>query len=82
MTATRSEPGAERILVPPQARAGTTVAGGTLERIFKLSAWGTTAGTEALAGLTTFMVMACIIFVNPTILATTLPDAGLRPRRQ
>ena len=40
-----------------------------LERYFDLSAQGTTVGREARAGLTTFMVMAYIIFVNPAILS-------------
>jgi AGZA family xanthine/uracil permease-like MFS transporter len=40
-----------------------------LERVFALRARGTTVGTEALAGITTFMVMAYIIFVNPAILS-------------
>ena len=40
-----------------------------LESAFKLRDHGTTVGTEALAGLTTFMVMAYIIFVNPAILS-------------
>jgi AGZA family xanthine/uracil permease-like MFS transporter len=40
-----------------------------LERCFKLREHGTTVGTEVLAGLTTFMVMAYIIFVNPAILS-------------
>lgn len=40
-----------------------------LERLFRLRAHGTTVGTEVLAGLTTFMVMAYIIFVNPAILS-------------
>ena len=40
-----------------------------LERIFHLRECGTTVGTEVLAGLTTFMVMAYIIFVNPAILS-------------
>ena len=39
-----------------------------LERLFKLSANKTTVGTELLAGMTTFLTMACIIFVNPEIL--------------
>ncbi len=39
-----------------------------LERFFDLRARGTNVGTEILAGVTTFMVMAYIIFVNPTIL--------------
>ena len=40
----------------------------TLERWFQLKAHGTKVGTEVRAGLTTFMVMAYIIFVNPIIL--------------
>jgi AGZA family xanthine/uracil permease-like MFS transporter len=39
-----------------------------LERWFNLRERGTTVGTEVVAGLTTFMVMAYIIFVNPAIL--------------
>ena len=38
------------------------------ERIFKLSKNGTTAKTEILAGLTTFMTMAYIIALNPNLL--------------
>jgi AGZA family xanthine/uracil permease-like MFS transporter len=45
-----------------------------LERTFDLTARGTTVGTEVRAGLTTFMVMAYIIAVNPGILTTTSPD--------
>ena len=45
-----------------------------LERIFRLKANGTNARTEVMAGLTTFMTMAYIIFVNPSILeAAGLP---------
>ncbi|WP_310331487.1 NCS2 family permease [Roseateles asaccharophilus] len=44
-----------------------------LERMFKLQAHGTTVRTELMAGLTTFLTMAYIIFVNPTILG----DAGM-----
>jgi AGZA family xanthine/uracil permease-like MFS transporter len=40
-----------------------------LEGYFRLREHGTTVGTEVLAGLTTFMVMAYIIFVNPAILS-------------
>lgn len=39
-----------------------------LERYFQLSAHGTNVRTELLAGLTTFLTMAYIIFVNPDIL--------------
>ncbi len=45
----------------------------TLKRIFKLEEHGTTVRTELLAGLTTFLTMAYILFVNPSILG----DAGM-----
>ncbi len=41
---------------------------------FKFSERGTTIGTEARAGLTTFMVMAYIIFLNPSILTGGFKD--------
>ena len=44
-----------------------------LERVFKLSANKTNVKTEFVAGLTTFMTMAYILAVNPSILA----DAGM-----
>ncbi|MBU2919114.1 MAG: AGZA family xanthine/uracil permease-like MFS transporter [Psychrosphaera sp.] len=47
-----------------------------LERLFKLSAHGTTVKTEMMAGLTTFLTMAYIIFVNPSILADAGMDKG------
>ena len=40
-----------------------------LESYFRLREHGTTVATELVAGLTTFMVMAYIIFVNPAILS-------------
>ena len=39
-----------------------------LQRYFKLDEHGTTVRTELVAGLTTFLTMAYIIFVNPSIL--------------
>jgi AGZA family xanthine/uracil permease-like MFS transporter len=39
-----------------------------LERCFGLARAGATVGSEVRGGLTTFMVMAYIIFVNPAIL--------------
>lgn len=39
-----------------------------LERFFKLKEHGTDVRTEVFAGLTTFLTMAYIIFVNPSIL--------------
>ncbi len=53
--------------------AATPPATGLLERLFKLSLHGTTVKTELAAGLTTFITMAYIIFVNPNIMA----DAGI-----
>lgn len=47
-----------------------------LDRFFQLDAHGTTVGREVLAGLTTFLTMAYIIFVNPQILAETGMDHG------
>src|SRR5262249_43075803 len=40
-----------------------------LERFFRLSENGTTARTEIIAGLTTFLTMAYIIFVQPMVLS-------------
>ena len=40
-----------------------------LERYFKLSAHGSNVRTEVMAGITTFLTMAYIIFVNPDILS-------------
>ena len=42
-----------------------------LERVFKLTEHQTVVRTEVLAGVTTFLTMAYIIFVNPSILGTT-----------
>ena len=39
-----------------------------LEQLFGLKACGTTARTEILAGLTTFLTMSAILFINPDIL--------------
>ena len=44
-----------------------------LDKIFKLSKNGTNVKTEVVAGITTFMTMAYILAVNPSILA----DAGM-----
>jgi AGZA family xanthine/uracil permease-like MFS transporter len=50
--------------------------GGMIGEFFKFAERGTTLGTEARAGLTTFMVMAYIIFLNGNIIAKPL---GLDP---
>src|ERR1700728_2856264 len=49
-----------------------------LERYFRFAEHGTDWRTETLAGLTTFITMAYIIFVNPSILAETgMPIAAV-----
>lgn len=45
-----------------------------LENQFGLKANGTSVRTEVIAGITTFLTMAYIIFVNPEILSTTGMD--------
>jgi adenine/guanine/hypoxanthine permease len=47
-----------------------------LENYFNLRENGTTVRTEAVAGLTTFLAMAYIIFVNPLILGDAGMDMG------
>ena len=47
-----------------------------LERLFQLKAHNTTVRTEVLAGITTFLTMAYILFVNPEMLAKTGMDHG------
>ncbi|HEX5451108.1 MAG TPA: NCS2 family permease [Candidatus Limnocylindrales bacterium] len=67
-----------------EAQAGTEQAaptadggrGGGLAGYFQLAEHGTTVGTEIRAGITTFLVMAYILFVNPSIIAQPL---GLSP---
>jgi AGZA family xanthine/uracil permease-like MFS transporter len=44
---------------------------GSLERYFQFAELGTNWRTETLAGITTFITMAYIIFVNPAILSQT-----------
>ena len=48
-----------------------------LENFFRLTEHKTSVRTEVIAGITTFLTMAYIIFVNPTILG----DDGHGPRR-
>ncbi len=52
-----------------------------IEKFFHIRQSGSTVGTELVAGVTTFMVMAYIIFVNPSILSFAgIPDLqGLGP---
>jgi AGZA family xanthine/uracil permease-like MFS transporter len=47
-----------------------------LERRFRLSEHDTTVGTEVLAGATTFLTMAYIVFVQPAVLGAAGMDPG------
>jgi AGZA family xanthine/uracil permease-like MFS transporter len=47
-----------------------------LEKRFALAAHGTSVRTEVVAGVTTFMTMAYIIFVQPAVLGAAGMDAG------
>lgn len=47
-----------------------------LEKLFKLKDNNTDIRTEVLAGITTFMTMAYILAVNPSILAAAGMDQG------
>ena len=47
-----------------------------LERTFGLSENRTNVRTEFIAGLTTFLTMVYIVFVNPTILGNAGMDKG------
>ena len=49
---------------------------GGLDAFFKLSERGTTVGTEVRAGITTFLVMAYIIFLNPAILSNMFAEGS------
>ena len=52
------------------------MATGLLDRWFHLEAHGTTVRTEVLAGATTFLALAYIVFVQPAVLAAAGMDFG------
>src|SRR5688572_12837859 len=47
-----------------------------LDRLFRLNENGTTVRTEIVAGATTFLTTAYIIFVQPAVLAAAGMDSG------
>ena len=47
-----------------------------MERFFKLKENNTNVRQEVVAGITTFMTMAYILIVNPTILSAAGMDSG------
>ncbi len=63
-------------IVQQKSTSEGSVNRGWLERIFKLSQHGSSVKIELMAGLTTFVTMAYIIFVNPNIMAAAGVDHG------
>jgi hypothetical protein len=58
--------------------------GGALDRFFKISERGSSLRIEIVAGITTWLTMAYILFVNPAILGFGSPTwrrSGCRSRR-
>ena len=49
---------------------------GILENYFKISERGSTVKQEVIGGITTFLAMSYIIFVNPAILGDAGMDRG------
>ena len=45
-----------------------------MKQFFKLEEYGTNVRTEVIAGLTTFLSMACVLAINPFILSSTGMD--------
>jgi AGZA family xanthine/uracil permease-like MFS transporter len=62
----------------PSSEADPPASSGGFDSYFKLSERGTNIGTEVRAGVTTFLVMAYIIFLNPLILSNMFPEGAER----
>ena len=52
-----------------------------MDRLFRLRERGTTIRIEILGGATTFVTMAYIIVLNPSILSVAVPKAPLAPSK-
>src|ERR1700681_755917 len=61
---------------PDAAKPDATGSPSLLERLFGLSTSGSNVRTEFVAGLTTFLTMVYIVFVNPQILGNAGMDKG------
>lgn len=59
-----------------KSSASAVTDAGLLERLFHLKERGSNVRTEVIAGVTTFLTMAYIIFVNPNILSAAGMDHG------
>ena len=62
----------------PSSEPAPPASSGGFDSYFKLSERGTNIGTEVRAGVTTFLVMAYIIFLNPLILSNMFPEGPER----
>ncbi|MDH3658832.1 MAG: NCS2 family permease [Alphaproteobacteria bacterium] len=65
---------------PSEERAPATGDGfgASLDRYFQISERGSTVGTEVRAGITTFLTMGYILFINPQILSLAgMPEADV-----
>jgi AGZA family xanthine/uracil permease-like MFS transporter len=60
----------------PSTRRSELPVGAVVEWYFGLSEQGTDVRTEFIAGVTTFLTMVYIVFVNPIILGKTGMDQG------
>ncbi len=60
---------------PPKAQGSSG-----LDRYFMITERGSTVGTEIRAGITTFLAMAYIVFVNPAILSNAIDFEGAFPQ--
>jgi AGZA family xanthine/uracil permease-like MFS transporter len=62
-------------VVATRTSSSTSGRGSPLDRFFKISERGSTVRTELIAGVATYLTMAYIIFVNPSILSFQgIPD--------
>src|SRR3954447_8345624 len=72
--------GTSQIPLSPPGESMTSTAAAAqsslLERRFRFAEHGTTLARDTMAGVTTFIVMAYIIFLNPIILTTVTPRTG------
>jgi AGZA family xanthine/uracil permease-like MFS transporter len=59
-----------------RAKSGSSQIGGMLDGYFQLTKNGTDIRTEFIAGVTTFLTMVYIVFVNPVILGKAGMDPG------
>ena len=60
----------------PRSSPAPTGLAASLDRYFQFHARGSTLGTEVRGGVTTFIVMAYILVVNPVILSTLTQGMG------